>query len=428
MRVVQFSTSDGPGGAGKAAARLHSALRSDGHESWMIVRDKTSDDPAIAVAPRNRLIALCRRAEKNLIAPWRPAAKFTFNFDRDSGARPEQASARLQPPWDAMIVHWASGLLTIRSLARLSRRLNAPLLWVMMDQEPVTGGCHYSFGCERYRQSCGDCPLLVRPGPRDASRRIWERKQRFLSQLPLTLIAPTSWCEQKARASSLFAHRRIERIPLPVDHRRFAPGPRDEARRSLGLPLDRRILFFGASYLHDPRKGGDLLLEALRLLFAALDAPPRALPPENVLLLVAGRNPDPSLASLPFPSRFLGHQNEQDLAAAYRAADLFVCPSVEDAGPMMLAESMLCGTPVVAFDTGGAPDLIEPGQNGYLARLKDVRGLAAGMRSLLSHGQPGALAAAARAKALALHTPAIVAGRYARLIAELAAAANQGQK
>ncbi len=75
---------------------------------------------------------------------------------------------------------------------------------------------------------------------------------------------------------------------------------------------------------------------------------------------------------------------KNELPKAFQAADLFVCPSIEDAGPMMVNQAIMSGTPVVAFEMGVALDLVHTGVTGYRARLKDSDDLAKGMKDILS--------------------------------------------
>lgn len=86
---------------------------------------------------------------------------------------------------------------------------------------------------------------------------------------------------------------------------------------------------------------------------------------------------------------------------------------------MMIPEALLCGTPVVAFDAGGAPDLVETMKTGYLANQKDSADLANGMRALLSLDCLSAIGQRAREAAALSHTPALVAERYTRLYCSL---------
>ncbi len=68
----------------------------------------------------------------------------------------------------------------------------------------------------------------------------------------------------------------------------------------------------------------------------------------------------------------------------YSLADVFVTPAIEDNLPNTVMEAMACGTPVVAFNTGGLPDMAEHKQNGYLAEFKSAADFAAGINYVLN--------------------------------------------
>jgi glycosyltransferase involved in cell wall biosynthesis len=421
MRFLHFSTTDGPFGAGKAAYRLHAALADSGHASQMLVTDKSSVRGNVQTVRVSRLVAQLRRLQKHLPLLRPPRARFSFNLDLEPGVRWKRQLAKVAQP-DAICLHWVAGLLTSRNIRAIHERFGSPIVWTLMDQEPVTGGCHYSFGCEEYKRQCGNCPLLDRPGEMDRSRQVLMRKQKYLGDLPITFVAPTSWVEKRIRASALFGDKRVERIALPIDTAVFCTGDRAAARQRLGIPPDKHVLFFGSSYLHEPRKGGKYLIEALRHLRASLDSTSAS----RILLLIAGHNGDELKRQLPFAVHDLGYlADDENLATAYRAADVFVCPSIEDAGPMMIPEAMLCGTPVVAFDCGGAPDLVKSGQTGYLARPGDAEELACGIEQVLAASNHLALGEAAADTARQIHDTKTVAARYIGLVMELNHSSNQ---
>jgi glycosyltransferase involved in cell wall biosynthesis len=76
--------------------------------------------------------------------------------------------------------------------------------------------------------------------------------------------------------------------------------------------------------------------------------------------------------------------NTYGIASAYQAADVYVCPSIEDSGPMMINQSIMCGTPVVSFEMGVALDLVVTGKTGYRAKLKDTGDMAKGILDILT--------------------------------------------
>ncbi len=62
-------------------------------------------------------------------------------------------------------------------------------------------------------------------------------------------------------------------------------------------------------------------------------------------------------------------------ALIYAAADAFLCTTLADGQPQTALESLACGTPLIAYDLGPMPELVEPGKTGYLAKTPTVRGL-----------------------------------------------------
>ncbi|MDX1965372.1 MAG: glycosyltransferase [Pirellulales bacterium] len=424
MRVLHFSTADQHGGAAKVAFRLHQSLKQYGHASRMIVRDKQSSDDSVVAAAISPVLATWHKFLRHLPGWGTPQTKFTFNHDRQIGVDLDRTLAAQRGQVDVVFLHWITRFLSSGQIRQLASRLGVPLFWHLLDQEPLTGGCHYSFGCQGFTVNCGNCPLLAEPSPNDVSRQVWQQKQRHLADLPLTIIAPTRWAAEKARASSLFGGHRIAEIPLPLDTTVFIPADRQQAREQLGLPLDKRLVLFGASYLDEPRKGGAKLIAALHQLRGIMtqEKCSAGCTAEDVELVIIGQRGEFLARHCPFPSRLVGSLRDgPELARAYQAADLFVCPSIEDAGPMMISESLLCGTPVVAFDTGVAGEVVHTGQTGYLAGDFAPRDLARGIFTVLADPQPARLAQNARRIAFARHEPRGIIAQYEELYASVLA-------
>ncbi|MEP7343521.1 MAG: glycosyltransferase [Acidobacteriota bacterium] len=433
MKILHYSTDDITGGAAKAAHRLHRALREAGHDSRMVVRYKKSDDPHVqqtAPPPPRPWASRFERARQHIPGLRRRELKasYMFNFDDEPPIDPQSLliAAQDEPDGvDIICLHWVTGLLDVKNIRRLYDHYRCPIIWIPPDQEAVTGGCHYSFGCDGFTKECGCCPQLDSRNPRDRSHIVRERKRTYLAEVQLCFAAPTGWVAARIKESSLFKSHRVELIPYAIDPTVFRPFDRTVARDLLQLPFDKKVIFFGATYLEDRRKGMPLLLDALHRLAALLDGG-GAIQRADVFLLVAGLQGQRLLDGLPFAGKYVGHLNSDlMLALAYQAADVFVCPSVEEAGPMMIPEAMLCGLPVVAFDTGGAPDIIKHRQTGYLAALGDSDDLARGIYALLTAEAPAAMREAARQAGLAAHAPAIVVARHLALYRSLLGAHGQ---
>lgn len=428
MNILHFSTSDLVGGAAKSAHRLHRALQRAGHGSRMIVRDKISDDPFVHAAQKRKLVMLMRRAVGRLVPGFRWCSHSEYNADLSPTVRlPEELLARGDAV-DILCLHWITGLLSARVINQLAARFRCPIVWMLTDEEPYTGGCHYSYDCAGYAKECGHCPQLKPAFAWDRSRVVWRHKSRYLAQLPITFVPSCTWTAEKLNASSLFGRHRSENIGDALDTAVYHPIEKAQARAHWQIPTSAKVVFFGAASLADHRKGMTYLAEALARLAGGAWAGDQSL-----FLLCAGRRPDALLNSLPFPNRWLGYlKDEASLALAYQAADIFVCPSVYEAGAMMIPEAMLCGTPVVAFDTGNVPDLIRHMETGYRAAYKDSADLANGMSTLLASPQLQKMGEAACGVARARHAPDIVAAQhlalYQALLAEQRAPGSTGAK
>lgn len=414
MRALLVSWSDYRGGAAIAARRLHDGLLRAGVDTAMLVQDKGTDARTIH-APDSPL-AKAATKPKPIVATWplllyrrREPAMFSPEWLPD---RVPRAVAGLSP--DVVNLHWiCNGFVRIESLGRIG----LPLVWTLHDMWPFTGGCHYSGDCARFRERCGSCPVLGSRLVMDLSRLVWLRKRRVFDRIDLTVVAPSRWMAERARESSLFLDMPVEVIPNGLDIERFRPFDKASARDLLGLPKDKRlVLFGGVSATSDPRKGYDLLEEALRRLPAF--APGTAGGTELVVFGASSGG-----ASLPLPTRFLGRFGDDvSLALVYAAADVFVAPSRSDNLPNTLLEALSCGTPCVAFDAGGIPDLVEHQANGYLARAGDAEDLARGMAWILADGDRlRELGAAARRKITSGFSLEHQAARYRDLFAWLAA-------
>lgn len=385
MRVLFAASTDG-GGAGTAAWRCFRAVKEAGVDARMRVQFRDRKDSTISVQRGSELRKLIwprvERGVARLLHKKRPNTLFSPGFlpsvDRfvPKGFEP-----------DLLHLNWIADAFV--HPGRLVE-LGMPIIWTLHDMWPFTGGCHYSSTCQRFEGRCGACPQLSSSSEWDLSRFAWIAKQRAYSKLDITLIAPSRWIEVAAQRSELFRGVSVRRIPYAMDLDTYRPRDRMVARDVLGLPQGIELILVGAADLSgDLRKGYDLLEAAWK---------PIASCRARAKLVAFGREPE---ANDPEFLLSLGTLKDEVTAAlAYSAADVFVAPSREDNLPQTVVEALCCGTPVVGFEIGGMPDLILPGETGFLARPFETDALAKAILCALSsvreHDQ---MAKACRAKA-----------------------------
>lgn len=278
---------------------------------------------------------------------------------------------------DAIITLFMQNFLSFKNLRELNEITGAPVYLYMMDMAPMTGGCHYAWDCKGYLNNCGNCPALYSNHENDQTRKNWEFKKKYIKETDITAIAGTEWQYRQLMLSSLFRDKPKFKILLGIDGDVFKPGSRLQARNQLKLPVNKKIVFFGALSITSKRKGFSELIESLRIV------KDRTNDSLNIHLAIAGYGNIDLEKNLPFDYTLLGYLNHTQLALAFQAADVFVSPSIEDSGPMVVNQSIMCGTPVVAFEMGVALDLVVKGKTGYRAKLKDCDDLAQGIKYIL---------------------------------------------
>lgn len=406
MKVGLFSTSDIEGGAPRATFRLFQALKESGTDVSLVVQRQRTQ--AAGVIPTQRMMGW-ETSRIRMILDRLPAVfidpvkrpRVVPNWVPD--ALPQLAATK---GFDVVNLHLVNcGFMRIESLARFRQ----PLIWTLHDMWVFTGGCAYSEGCERYQDSCGCCPLLGAKKENDLSRRVWDRKRQAWGNLDLTIVTPSQWMKTCAERSSLLGRYPIKCIPYGIDTELFQPEPQAEARRTLRLNVDAYLVLFGATAAEsDPRKGFDLLAATLARL-------PREISGRPVVGVVFGNQRDVMIPGLDIPLISLGQlSDDKILRMVYSAADVFAAPSREDNLPNTVIESLACGTPVVAFNIGGMPDMIDSGRTGRLVAPFNTEEFAAAIVAELAADQP-ARRAACRASATRFFSQARQAAAYNQL-------------
>lgn len=417
LRVVQLNHADlQGGGAAIAGFRLHRALHESGRvDSSMVVGAKAStDDDVRQLAHPAFARKLVRKVGREL----------GLNELDGLGAYPLGGASDVRA---ADVLHFHAihgGWFSYPAMARLTDA--TPSVLTLHDMWAFTGHCSYSFECERWRSGCGRCPHpeMFPAIRRDATRIEWRVKDAVWARSKLTVVSPSRWLAGLA-AESMLGRFAVRTIPYGIDTATFAPRDRAWARHALGVPQGRTVILFTAAFLGGTtagsltgsRKGADLLMEALR-----------QVPPERratcTLLLMGSSSPDMTrlLGALDYDVVDVGYVASDELKSiVYSAADVFVCPTKADNSPLVIIESIACGTPVLSFDVGGVGELVRPGVTGALAPAGDVGSLAARLVGLLE--TPDALIAmraTCRAVAEAEHANAVAVERHVTLYEELA--------
>lgn len=361
MRVLHINFTDTGGGAAIAAYRHHDAMLRAGIDSHMLVLIKKTESPYVYQNKVSPFTMFMKRVFGRIFSyTYQFYATWSWNhFGFDLSSHPEVNDA------DMIILHWINGYtLSIKSIERILHT-GKRVYWFMHDMWPITGGCHHSLDCLKYQTHCRACPMSNnRKGStieHDLSWKQFEEKLKCVSPyLNLKFLTPSQWLAEKVKESALFGSHKVTVARNVLDTDIFKPVNPTAARERLGLPLDKKLILFGADNISSPYKGWSLLCQAL------------SRPIDGAEAVVYGRAPADLQTQIGIRLHSMGHINEfETLIDLYSACDVLLAPSLADNYPNVLVEAMACGLPCVGTNVGGIPEIILNGITGLLTPSND---------------------------------------------------------
>ena len=259
---------------------------------------------------------------------------------------------------------------------------------------------------------------MKNPSDNDLSNQIWQQKKAIFQNANLTIVTCSEWLGNRARKSSLFEGIKVVSIPNPIDTNAFYPIEKGLARREFQLPANKKYILFAAMRVDAVGKGFSYFKSALDIVYQQLKT--NGLYPTEIEILIFGQAQASDFESLPFKVNILGHLSDVNkIAKAYSAASVFVIPSLAENLPNTIMESMACGTPVVGFEVGGIPEMINHKKTGYLAKYKSAEDLAKGIYWTLFESGCQVVIDNSRQKVLDNYSEKVVAEKYKRVYQSL---------
>jgi glycosyltransferase involved in cell wall biosynthesis len=369
MRVAILSKSDSlGGGAGLMAENLALWLRQDGHEAVHFARWGGAAFSSTFRPAFGRWVHLAKRVEARTLMNETLPLELGAVLYRIRQFRPD-------------VVHFhdlttAYNVMTVDAVAR-----RFPTVWTLHDQSPMTGGCITPHPCERFRTGCGDCPKFPKwplNGRIDMTARVQRQKRAFFLGGRGVLTTPSRAAASRLADSGVLDGRdHVAVVPNGIDLRSVRAIDPRQAREWLGLPAERFIVVLIAHDLDDPLKNPRSQREALR---AISDLDP-------YVVVVGNTSGNPGSAYSPNEVRHMGFVASAPLKnAILSAADIFLNTSLGDTFSMTTLESLAAGTPVVAYASGGIPEVILDQKTGALVPPDDATALAGTLREIIVSG------------------------------------------
>lgn len=353
MKVVHISTADN-GGAGLAAYRLHHGLLEQGIESRMIVANKTRDDDTIVQAeqdmsflyqpPKN---ALLRKYKKLMRRRGRYLTRFEHTqkelehlhnlypqvFYTSPISTYNLSNHPLVQDADIVHLHWIQNFVDFDTFFC---NINKPIIWTLHDLNPMMGGFHHLLWKNRYYEEY-----------KQIEDDFYEiKKQAICNSRNLSLIAISTQMHNMISKHEFFNGKNVYDIHNSVDGQEFSLINRNEVRKVLSIPTEKKVFVFVNGFLNDEAKGLNNLIEAFNYLKL-----------EDALFICVGYGEVPSNHNIPI-RHFSAVSDTEWLSLLYSVADFLVLPSLQEGLSQTLLESLCCGTPVISTPVSGSEDII----------------------------------------------------------------------
>ncbi len=256
--------------------------------------------------------------------------------------------------------HW----LNYRILFSFLNSANISVFWTFHDCWAFTGHCpHFvTANCEKWKTECHNCELSN--SVFDRCRRNYLLKRKLFTQNKnLHIITVSNWLKELVQQSFL-KEKDIQVINNGIDLNSLSP---------LAKVNNEKFLILGVSSVWHQSKGLFDFYELRKLL------------PADVFAITLVGLTSQQILDLPSGITGMTRTNSvQELAELYSMADVLVNPTYADSFPTVNMEALACGTPVITYQTGGSPEIVDE-RTGVVVPQGDVRAIALAVQGLKQH-------------------------------------------
>ena len=355
--ISHISTADTFGGSAVSANRIHRKLLENKIYSNIFAGNKSQIDTSVSYLTRYRLIRYIDNYSNILLN------KFGFQYDFVPSNLFLNKKLKKTNIFQFYNLH--GGYFSLGTINKLSRI--APIILRFSDYWPLTGHCAYPGDCNKWKKICVECPnLSTYPSiGLDQTKRLWEKKKRIFSNIDITLVVPTDKMFGEVKKSLFFKNKKIYKIPNGIDVNSFSFEDKMSAKKSLKIPNKFTVLFIAHVAFNNYRKGTHLLEKVLNKY--KNDA--------KIQFLIVG-NDSVKWRKLGYKNiyTFDFTENIQEKKLFYCASDCKILTSINENFPNVILESMVCGTPVIAFESSGVKEIIK-NDNGILVKKGDIKNM-----------------------------------------------------
>lgn len=345
MKVMQIDVNYKYSSTGKIVSELHQQLISHGHESYVLYgRGKKTKD--------THVFKFGIDLETNIHAFLTRITGLTGIYSPFSTARLIRKIKKFKP--DVVHIHELHAYFVNHAkVMKYLKKKEIPTVWTFHCEYMYTGKCGYANDCTKFMTECHHCPQLneyPKTIALDFTRHMFRvKKKLFEGYQNLNLVTPSSWLKDRVNMSFLkdfntqVIHNGIDTNNI------FKMRNVDHLVDELKIDQENLILLSIAPNIMSNRKGGALVLKLAEKL---IDFPVQ-------FIMIGAESLD---IEVPKNVILLGNMRDQTrIADFYNLADAMLLFSQKENFPTTAIESLSCGTPLLAFDTGGTRETAQEG-------------------------------------------------------------------
>lgn len=240
-----------------------------------------------------------------------------------------------------------SSYINIKILFRFLNKCKKNIVWTLHDCWSFTGRCpHFTLiGCKQWINGCNNCTYSKDDYPKqniNRSSHLWKTKKKYFTlNKSIKLVTPSFWLENLVK-ESYFSKNQVITIHNGIDLNNFNFIDSNIKEK---FDLTNKKILLAVSNPWYEKKGYNDLIELSYLLSKKY---------KLVLIGSVPSNLQRSTEVLYIPEI----DSQIELAEWYSAADLFINPTKEEVLGNVNIESLACGTPVIVYNTGGCPEIV----------------------------------------------------------------------
>ncbi len=379
IKVLYISSADPTKGPGAISMNHYNALREAGFKVDFLTLSKVPSQSEIKYiyeqAPSKFHNFKYKVFKKFFSYDKSEDHNFFFLKDTDPPVPISKILRKIDNDYNVIIIYFWQQLLSYKTILEIYKYcINPPkVIFICADYSPMTGGCHFIGDCRNYQTGCGKCPMIYSKDPNDFTAQNVRYRKEVISQIK-PYVRVGSYMSNFFKKSSVMKNdAEIITTKSVINHDLFKPLGVEESRKKYDIPSDYKfIILFGCQNLNDTRKGMSNLVDSLNIFYSTLTKEER----KQILLVSIGKDSEELDSKLKFKRQHLGYVDVSELPQIYSLANIFVSPSINDAGPTMVNQSIACGTPVVAYEIGSALDVVKDQGTGFTVPILDTKAFA----------------------------------------------------